>query len=160
MKRCALLLVFCLAIPMLSVGQEKKIPEIPYESVPNLLKLPTDLYLGEVAGVATNSKGHIFVYTRSEKTRLFEFESNGKFVREIGKDLYGFAFAHVVRIDKDDNIWCVDEGANMAIEFNPEGRVITLYGRKPESVEGAAAPGVTPPPPPPAFTTYRRPLFN
>jgi DNA-binding beta-propeller fold protein YncE len=160
MKRCALLLVFCLAIPMLAVGQEKKIPEIPYESVPNLLKLPTDLYLGEVAGVATNSQGHIFVYTRSEKTRLFEFEGNGKFIREIGKDLYGFAFAHVVRIDKDDNIWCVDEGANMAIEFNPEGRVMYLYGRKPESVEGAVAPGVTPPPPPSAFATYSHRLFN
>jgi hypothetical protein len=54
---------------------------------PNLLKLPSDLYLGEVAGVAVNSKGHIFVYTRSGQTRLFEFDAKGNFVREIGKDL-------------------------------------------------------------------------
>ncbi len=40
-------------------------PEIPYESVPNFLKLPSNLYLGEAMGVATNSKGHIFVFTRS-----------------------------------------------------------------------------------------------
>src|SRR6266403_104135 len=34
----------------------QEVPQIPYESVPNLLKLPTDMYLGEVAGVAVNSK--------------------------------------------------------------------------------------------------------
>lgn len=160
MKRCVLFVLLCLAIPLFSAAQEQAAPEIPFESVPNLLKLPTDLYLGEAAGVAVNSKGHIFVYTRSEKTRLFEFDAKGTFVREIGKDLYGFAFAHVVRIDKNDHIWCVDEGANLGIEFSPEGRVLTLYGRKPESVEGAAAPGVTPPPPPPAFATFSHRLFN
>jgi outer membrane protein assembly factor BamB len=161
MKRCVLLVLLCLAIPILSAAQDKAVPEIPFESVPNLLQLPADLYLGEVAGAAVNSKGHIFVYTRSAQTRLFEFDPEGKFVREIGKGLYGFSFAHVVRIDKNDNIWCVDEGANLAIEFNPEGRVIMLYGRKPEAVEGAApAPGVTPPPPPPAFATFSHRLFN
>src|SRR5215475_216366 len=38
--------------------------EIPYDSVANLLKLPPDMHLGEAAGVAVNSKGHIFVYSR------------------------------------------------------------------------------------------------
>jgi DNA-binding beta-propeller fold protein YncE len=162
MKRSVISLLFCLAISLLCSAQEKTVPEIPYESVPNLLKLPSDLYLGEAAGVGVNSKGHIFVYTRSAQTRLFEFDANGNFVREIGKDLYGFSFAHVVRIDKDDNIWCVDEGANMVIKFDPQGRVIMLFGRKPEAVEGGAPPppGVTPPPPPPAFATFAHRLFN
>jgi len=162
MKRSAMFVLLCLAISLLCSAQEKTVPEIPYESVPNLLKLPTDLYLGEAAGVAVNSKGHIFVYTRSARTRLFEFEAKGNFVREIGKDLYGFSFAHVVRIDKDDNIWCVDEGANMVIEFDPQGRVMMLFGRKPEAVEGGAPPppGVTPLPPPPAFATFAHRLFN
>jgi DNA-binding beta-propeller fold protein YncE len=162
MKRNAMFGLLCLTISLLCAAQEKTVPEIPYESVPNLLKLPTDLYLGEAAGVAVNSKGHIFVYTRSAHTRLFEFDAEGNFVREIGKDLYGFSFAHVVRIDKVDNIWCVDEGANMVIEFDPQGRVIMLFGRKPEAVEGGAPPppGVTPPPPPPAFATFAHRLFN
>jgi sugar lactone lactonase YvrE len=160
MKRFLLMVLFPLVAPLLALGQQPAAPEIPYDTVPNLLQLPPDVYLGEAAGVAVNSKGHIFVYTRSAKTRLFEFDANGKFVREIGNDLYGFSFAHVVRIDKDDNIWCVDEGANMGIEFNPDGRVIALYGRKPESVEGAAAPGTTPPPPPPGFATFVERLFN
>ena len=32
-----------------------QVPEIPYDSAPNLLKLPEHVYLGEAAGVATNS---------------------------------------------------------------------------------------------------------
>ena len=144
MKQCALFLLLSMAIPLLLAGQEQKVPEIPYKSVPNLLQLPTSLYMGEAAGVAVNSKGHIFVFTRSGQTRLFEFDAGGKFLREIGQGLYGFVFAHTVRIDKHDNIWCTDEGANMTIVFNPAGQVIMLFGRKPESVEGAAPapPGV------------------
>ena len=117
--------------------------------------MPDRLYLGEAVGVATNSKGHIFVYTRTGSTnvttgtsrafsfggsRLFEFDQNGTYVREIGKDLYGFDFAHVVRVDKDDNIWVVDEGANLVMKFNPEGRHVMNLGRKPEALRVPAAP--------------------
>ena len=108
-------------------------PEIPYESVPSFLKLPPNLYLGEGIGVATNSKGHVFVYTRSGDTRLFEFDQNGGFVREIGQGLYGFEFAHAVRVDRDDNIWAVDEGTNMIIKFTPDGRVAMVLGRRPQA---------------------------
>ncbi|HEX3878377.1 MAG TPA: peptidyl-alpha-hydroxyglycine alpha-amidating lyase family protein [Bryobacteraceae bacterium] len=119
--------------------------EIPFESVANWLKLPEGFNFGEAAGIAVNSKGHYFVYTRAAHTQLLEFDQNGKMLREIGKDLYGFVFAHVVRIDKDDNIWCVDEGSNMVIEFNPEGHVMMTIGRRAEPSEAPPQPGVTPP---------------
>jgi hypothetical protein len=90
--------------------------------------------LGE-AGIALNSKGHIFVYNRGAHTSLYEFDQTGKFLREIGKGLYGFSFAHAVNIDKDDNIWCVDEGSIMVMEFNPEGHIIMTIGRKAEPSE-------------------------
>ncbi|MGC2751747.1 MAG: hypothetical protein WCA40_05215, partial [Candidatus Acidiferrum sp.] len=89
-------------------------PEIRYHSVPDFLKLPPDIYLGEVAGVAVNSKGHVFVFSRGNTTgpayaasaaQLLEFDANGKFVREIGHNLYAWSFAHAVRVDKQDNIW-------------------------------------------------------
>jgi hypothetical protein len=96
-------------------------PEIPFESVPNFFKLPPGLYMGEGTGVATNSKGHVFVFTRSGETRLFEFDQNGAFVKEFGGGSYGFSFAHAVRVDKDDNVWAVDEGTNV-VTFNPDGR--------------------------------------
>src|SRR5438045_1204482 len=39
--------------------------EIGYDANADFLTLPANTYLGEVAGVATNSKGHLFVYTRT-----------------------------------------------------------------------------------------------
>src|SRR3979409_1409009 len=125
-----LALSFAPAVFAQSKAKAQNVPEIAYESVPNFLKLPPNLYLGEGIGVATNSKGHVFVYTRRGDTRLFEFDRNGAFVREIGAGLYGFTFAHSVRVDKDDNIWTVDEGSNMVIKFNPAGRGVMGIGRR------------------------------
>ena len=122
-----------------SKAKAQSVPEIPYESVANFFKMPPNIYFGEGIGVATNSKGHVFVYTRSGETRLFEFDEKGAFVRELGQGLYGFVFAHAVRVDKDDNIWAVDEGSNMVIKFNPQGRVVMLLGRRPEAVDELTA---------------------
>src|SRR5262245_14346785 len=129
--------LLCAAAPSVAQSKAKaqNVPEIAYDSVPNFFKLPPNLYFGEGIGIATNSKGHVFVYTRSSETRLFEFDQNGAFVREIGQGLYGLLFAHAVRVDKDDNIWVVDEGSNMVIKFNPAGRVVMTIGRRPEAVD-------------------------
>jgi len=125
-------------------------PQIAYESVPDFLKLPNDVYLGEAAGVAVNSKGHVFVYSRggssqgpafaNTASQLFEFGPDGKFIREIGKNLYAWSFAHTVRVDKDDNIWATDKGSDMVIKFNPQGRVVMVFGRKPEASDHDAHP--------------------
>jgi DNA-binding beta-propeller fold protein YncE len=124
-------------------------PEIQFDSAPNALQLPAGTYLGEVGGVATNSRGDIFVYTRTGHptitigtarpfahggSRLFQFDKNGKFVREIGKNSYGFMFAAQVRIDPSDNIWVVDQMTNMVIKFDPQDRLAMLLGRKAEAV--------------------------
>lgn len=134
----------------------QNVPEIPYESVPNFIKLPPNTYFGEVEGVATNSKGHIFAYTRSYDTRLFEFDQTGKFVREIGKGLYGFQFAHAVRVDSHDNIWAVDEGTNMITKFSPEGKVLMVLGHRPESGEVPVTAGFGVAPPPAEPYTFNR----
>jgi len=129
--------LLCLSAPSFAQSKAKaqNVPEIPYDSVANFFKTPANIYFGEGIGVATNSKGHVFVYTRSGETRLFEFDQNGNFVREVGQGLYGLVFAHAVRVDKDDNLWVVDEGSNMVIKFNPAGRVAMTLGRRPEAVE-------------------------
>jgi len=113
------------------------VPTIPHEAVEGFIKLPDGLYFGEGIGVATNSQGHVFVYHRSGDTRLFEFDADGAFVREIGAGLYGMEMAHKVRVDSEDNIWVVDEGSNMVIKFNPEGRVTMVLGHRPEAAVGA-----------------------
>jgi sugar lactone lactonase YvrE len=112
------------------------VPDIPFTSVANFIKLPPGEFLGEAVAVATNSKGNVFVYHRRDTTRLFEFDKNGNFIKEIGKGYYGFEFAHSVRVDKDDNIWTVDEGTNLVTKFNPDGKVLMVIGRRPPAVDG------------------------
>jgi hypothetical protein len=150
-----------------SAFAQDTVPEIPFDSVPNLLKLPPDLYLGEVSGVALNSKGHIFVYSRGNSTgpayaataaQLLEFGPDGRYIREIGKNLYAWSFAHAVRVDKDDNIWAVDKGSDMMIKFNPEGRVVMVFGRKKEASDEGAEAWKHPRPPLPAVDgQFRQP---
>jgi hypothetical protein len=134
-------------------------PNISYESVPSFIKLPTGLYLGEGIGVARNSKGNVFVYTRSgESSRLFEFDPSGAFVREIGRGSYGFQMAHAVRVDPQDNIWVVDEGSDTIMKFNPQGRIMMVLGRRPEAVQGLVAmPGRGTLPPPAGQYSFGRP---
>ena len=147
------------AVPVFAQSKAtvENVPEIAYESVPNFFKLPPNLFLGEGIGIASNSKGHIFIYTRSQRTRLFEFDQNGNYVREIGEGLYGFVFAHAVRVDKYDNIWAVDEGANMIIKFNPEGRVVMTMGRRPEPSDSIAGAPTPPDPNNPGKYIFNRP---
>ena len=139
-----------------SVGAQS-VPEIAYDANADLLKLPDNIHFGEAAGVATNSKGHIFVYTRTGAahatvgtsrtfykagSRLFEFDQAGKFVREIGVGVYGFNSAQAVRIDPQDNIWVVDQGSTQVIKFDPDGRIQLVLSRKPEAIAvRAGAPG-------------------
>jgi DNA-binding beta-propeller fold protein YncE len=126
------------------------VPQIAFESVANFPALPKGMNFGEVPGVAVNSKGHVFVFTRSNSAggpayapaaaQLLEFDQNGAYVGEIGKGLYAWSFAHSVRIDRDDNIWAIDKGSDMIVKFNPEGRVAWVFGRRKESADDEATP--------------------
>src|SRR5579864_5363702 len=169
MKKCALLL-FLLAAGGTVFAQQPaesaKVPEIPFRSVPDFLKLPPDLYLGEASGVAVNSKGHVFVFSRGNTTgpaygaaaaQLLEFGADGQFTREIGRHLYAWSFAHSVKIDNEDNIWVADKGSDTVVKFNPEGRVLMVFGRKQEASDEGTEPLRHPKPPlPPVDGMFRQ----
>ena len=100
--------------------------------------------IGEAMGVAKNSKGNLFVFSRSgvggiarggSASELFEFDTNLKFVKQWGPGNYASSYAHAVHVDKADNVWMVDEGANMFVKFEPDGYVGMVLGRKPESID-------------------------
>src|SRR5438552_13133238 len=149
MKRFLPLLVVAALLAALPAAAQNAVPQIAFDSVANPLTLPDDIYLGEIGGVAANSKGDIFVYTRTGHptvslgtarpfahggSRLFQFDRNGKFVRELGQNSYGFIFAQQVRIDPQDNIWIVDQMTNFVEKLDPAGHPQLLLGRKPESI--------------------------
>jgi DNA-binding beta-propeller fold protein YncE len=161
MRHC--FLIFCLASSSLFAQGPAK---IVYQSVPDFLKLPQDIYLGEVAGVAVNSERHVFVFSRGDSTgpaygaaaaQLLEFGADGKFIREIGHHLYAWSFAHSVKIDAEDNIWAADKGSDMVIKFNPQGRVAMVFGRKQEASDEGTEPLRHPKPPlPPVDGMFRQ----
>jgi len=137
---------------------QQAVPSIAF-SVPNPLHLPANMYFGGVSGISVNSKGHIFVLSRGNTggpayaaaaTQLLEFDGKGQFVREIGKNLYAWSFGHTVKIDPADNIWVTDKGSDMVIKFDPEGRVVMVFGRKQEAADEETGPLKHPKPPLPA----------
>ncbi len=148
---------FCVAISLLCSGLlSAQVAEIPFDGNVSFLKLPSNIHMGEAAGVATDSKGNIFVYTRTGGesgamggsrfftyggSRLLVFDSTGKYLREIGTGIYGFLFAQSVRVDAQDNIWAVDRGSNNVIKFDSAGRFLQVLSRKPESVSPTGGAG-------------------
>ncbi|HEY3042562.1 MAG TPA: hypothetical protein VGJ39_00955, partial [Vicinamibacterales bacterium] len=131
------------------LSAQLSIPELQFDSNADLLKLPADVHMGEAAGVATNSKGDIYLYTRTGNaslslgtsraiahggSRLFEFDRTGKFVREIAQGAYGLLQAQQVRVDPQDNVWVVDQMSTQVIKFDPNGRVQMILSRKPEAI--------------------------
>ncbi|HEX7137748.1 MAG TPA: 6-bladed beta-propeller [Vicinamibacterales bacterium] len=147
--RCASAGVAAVALALGISLSAQSVPEIAFDANADLLKLPDNVHLGEVAGVATNSKGHIFVYTRTGASnasvgtsrtfykagsKLLEFDRTGKYLREIGRDLYGLNFAQAARVDPQDNIWLVDQGSSNVMKFDAEGQLQLVLSRKPEAI--------------------------
>jgi hypothetical protein len=159
MRRAIYTLLTATLVATMPLSAQNTAPVLNFDSASNPLALPDDIYLGEVGGVATNSRGDIFVYTRTGHptvsmatarpfvhggSRLFQFDRNGKFTREIGQGVYGFLFAAQVRVDPQDNLWVVDEMSAMVMKFDPQGRVVFLLGRKAEAIQNpprAGGPG-------------------
>jgi len=143
------------------------VPEIPFDSVPNFLKVPPDMNLGEASGVAVNSKGDVAVFTRSNSaggpaygataSQILLFDKNGRFLREVGRGLYAWSYAHAIRYDKDDNLWAIDKGSDMIVRINPEGHVTMVFGRKKEASDNAEPWERVTPPRPPVPGQFRQP---
>jgi DNA-binding beta-propeller fold protein YncE len=168
MKRVLLTAVaVALAVGATVFGQSA-VPEIPFDANADVLQFPV---YGEVAGVASDSKGNIYAYMRvgmptatlghertfyHGKSRLFKFDSTGKYMHEVAREIYAADFAQNVRVDAKDNVWLVDAGSNMVVQFDPEGTFLHVFGRKPESIPvrqatgGVPARAIDPLPPPPA----------
>src|SRR5260221_8904611 len=107
-------------LQMTPAQSQQNVPEIKFDSVPDYPTLPPGMNFGEVSGVAVNSKGHVFVFTRSNTPnrpayapaagQLFEFGPKGEFNREIGKSLYAWSASDTVRIDKNDHTRAIPKG--------------------------------------------------
>jgi len=159
MKRSLILSIgAALAITGGALSGQGTAPAIQFDSNPAPLTMPDNIHLGEVAGVATNSRGDIYVYTRTGNPtitigtaravshgggRLFQFDRSGKYMREIGQGLYGFLQPQQVRVDAQDHVWVVDQMSTQVIKFDQSGRVQMVLSRKPEAT-AVPTPRMTP----------------
>jgi DNA-binding beta-propeller fold protein YncE len=157
MRRAAQLALVAVGLTAASALEaQTRAPEIPFQAVDALGGFPDDIHLGEVAGVARNSRNEIFVYTRTGNpnlalglaryisrggSRLFKFDSRGRYEREMGQGIYGALFAQQVRVSPDDNIWIVDRMSGQVIRFDPQGRIQMVLSRKPEAMPVPAGGG-------------------
>lgn len=148
--RCLMQNTFAAIVAMSLAGipaAAQSVPEIRFDSS-EPLKFPDNIHMGEAAGVATNSRGDIFVYTRTGHptislgtsrpfahggSRLFQFDKTGKYIREIGHESYAMLVAQQVRVDPQDNVWVVDQMSSMIMKFDTNGQIALLLGRKSES---------------------------
>ncbi len=127
-------------------GPLQNAPKIPYKVQTDFLKYSADMNLGETLGVAVNSKGDIMVLNHpgtattgplfgNATTQLLLFDKSGKFVKEVGKGVYGLGYAHSIRYDRYDNLWVADKGTDSVMKFNPAGYVVMNLGRRPEGYD-------------------------
>ena len=122
-------------------------PQMRFEAE-DFIKLKRGENLGEVLGVAVNSKGDVYVLNHpgsattgplfgNATTEILQFDRQGRFVREIGHKVYALGYGHSIRIDRHDNLWLVDKGTDAVIKFDPDGKVLMNLGRRPEGFDSA-----------------------
>jgi DNA-binding beta-propeller fold protein YncE len=118
-----LLAVLTVAVP---VPAESDFPSMRYEVDPDWPLLPPGWNFGEVAGVAADNRGHVFVFHRGEHP-IMEFAPDGRMVRSWGEGL--FIRPHAVRVDPEGNIWTVDNDTHQVLKMDSSGRVRMVVGR-------------------------------
>jgi len=159
-SRLAFMLVFAGSLLGGSLVAQHK--EISFDSAGSFLSLPADTHLGEVAGVATTSRGNLLVYYQgggpnatigaarihiNGGARLIEFDRSGKYQRDIGGSVpnnrpYALLSAQGVRVDPQDNIWVVDRASRMVVKFDQSGKVLLTLGRRLEAIGELGSSGV------------------
>ena len=118
-----LLAVLTVAVP---VQAESGFPSMRYEVDPDWPLLPPGWNFGEVAGVAADNRGHVFVFHRGEHP-IMEFAPDGRMIRSWGKGM--FIRPHAVRVDPEGNIWTVDNDTHQVLKMDSSGRVRMVVGR-------------------------------
>ena len=102
--------------------------------------LPEGFVLGPAAGVAVDSKGHVWVFQRGNRIwkeplslepinypTVIQFDgSTGKVLNMWGAGL--FAMPHGLTMDDKDNVWLTDVALHQVFKFSPEGKLLLAIG--------------------------------
>src|SRR5262245_14080571 len=88
-------------------------------------KLPPSWKWPDVVGVASDSRGRVFVFGRGDHP-LGIFDRDGKFLSNWGDGL--FVRPHGIFIGPDDSVWCTDDTDHTVRKFTPDGKLLMTLG--------------------------------
>jgi NHL repeat len=96
-----------------------------YRVVENWAKLPDGWSFQDVAAVAVDSKDQVYVFNRGEHPMLV-FDREGNFLRSWGEGV--FRRAHGLDIDKNDLLYCTDDGDHSVRRCTLQGKIELTIG--------------------------------
>ncbi len=103
--------------------------DLGYNVVESWPRLPSRWRLGQVAGVAADSRGRYYVYHRGEEAPpLLCFDRDGNLVRSWGEGVFGRP--HMAKCDGEENLWLIDDGGHVLYLYSPEGEILRTLGTK------------------------------
>lgn len=126
------ILAFLLALPVFAQQDVETAPKLAYEVVPNFFKLPPNIFMAQAVAVAVDPKGHIWVGNRGNHP-LMEFSADGHYIGSLADGSSMFEAPHSIRFDPQGDLWYVDAGADLVVEFDPEQRIQMVLGTQPEA---------------------------
>jgi len=101
--------------------------EQQYRLVDGWAKWPEKPKTVVICGLAVDSKNRVHVLIRG-KYPVTVFDEDGNYLYSWGEGL--LQEAHGIYIDKDDCIYCTDEGTHTVSKFTPEGNLLQVLGNK------------------------------
>lgn len=91
--------------------------------------MPAGFQIGRVSAVTHDAAGNIYMFHRGEPADpIIVFDSNGRYLRSFGQGL--FNNEHGLRVDREGNLWAVDNGLHQVFKFTPDGRLLLELGTK------------------------------
>ena len=106
-----------------------------YEADADWARIPDGWSFREVAGVATDSRSRVYVFSRSEHPMMV-FDREGGFISSWGEGV--FTKAHNVRVSPDGFVFCSDLLDHTVRKFTPGGELLMTLGTTnvPSDTEG------------------------
>jgi DNA-binding beta-propeller fold protein YncE len=102
-----------------------------YSPVPNWCKLPYGMtFKNDATSVAVDSKDNVYVFCRGP-VPLFIFDSEGNYINSWGEG--EFLRPHGICLDKNDDLYLIDDQGHMIEKRTKEGKLIFRLGEKGKS---------------------------
>jgi peptidylamidoglycolate lyase len=133
---------FVLIVTLLANGRQNAIVAATvtrYEEVKDWPSLPSNVQLGETAGVAIDVNGHVFIFHRpgrgfvltattklTEPTVLEIDADSGKLISSWGANM--FLVPHGITIDGQNNVFLTDVSLQQVFKFTHDGKIIFALG--------------------------------